>query len=49
MVGAGYTAVDAGSESMVEDEVVCAAGSYPATAATAQGIWTLILATFVGR
>jgi hypothetical protein len=49
MAGSGYTARDSTDESLVEDHVVFATGSYTATATTSPGIWTLLLATFAGR
>jgi hypothetical protein len=49
MAGSGYTARDSGDDSLVEDEVVFAPGSYDATGTATPGIWTLILATFAGR
>jgi hypothetical protein len=49
MVGSGYTARDTGNNSLVEDEVVFATGNYDATGTATSSIWTLILATFVGR
>lgn len=49
MPGPGYTTRDTGPDSLVEDRVVFATGTYTATATTSSGIWTLILATFAGR
>jgi hypothetical protein len=49
MAGPGYTLRDSEDDNLVEDQVVFTTGKYTATATTTSGIWTLILATFVGR
>jgi hypothetical protein len=49
MAGSGFAARDSGDNSLVEDEVVFATGSYGATGTATSGIWTVILATFAGR
>jgi hypothetical protein len=41
--GSGYTVRDTAQDSLVEDQVVVATGSYAATATATPGIWTLIL------